>query len=167
MNVVAKVGDFFAIPLSSTVWGCGVVARKWKSELYLVLFEETFNNLEKIREVEINRLTPCLASSSLDAKIWHGHWPVMHERADVSKLAQPIFKVAEANKVIAESFDRKFRRPIDVEIANQLSYRKGVAPVRLENALRAHHGISEWDKIFDELRYDLAIAVNHIVDMNE
>ncbi len=165
MSVTAKAGDLFAVPLSPTAWGVGVVARKWKSELYLVLFEEKFDDLEKIRTVQVEGLTPCLASSSLDAKIWHGHWPVMREGLDTSTLVQPIYKVEEASGMIAESFDRKFRLPIDANVANHLSYRKGVAPVRLENALKAHHGLGQWDAIFDELGYGLVIASTRAVDI--
>lgn len=163
MSIAAKVGDLFAVPLSPTAWGAGVVARKWKSELYLVFFKEQFNDLDKIRIVEIGALTPCLASSSLDAKIWHGHWPVVREGIDTSILVQPIYKVEEPGGMIAESFDRKYRCAIDADTAELLTYRKVVAPVRLENALKACHGIGQWDSIFDELSYDLAVASTRVL----
>lgn len=35
---------------------------------------------------------------------------------------------------------------------DRLSYRKVVAAVRLENALKAHFGLKDWDPIFDEMR---------------
>ncbi|WP_284530450.1 hypothetical protein [Microbacterium sp. T2.11-28] len=40
----------------------------------------------------------------------------------------------------------------DLEI-EQLPYRKVVAPVRLERALRAAHGLEPWLDHYDELHY--------------
>lgn len=165
MSITAKVGDLFSVPLGPASWGVGVVARKWKSELYLVLFKERFDALEKVGSVEIETLTPLFASSSLDAKIWHGHWPVVREGVDISMIVQPVYKVEEPSGIVAESFDRKFRREIDAHIAEQLNYRKGVAPVRLENALKAYHGLAQWDSAFDELSYDLAIASDRVTSV--
>lgn len=164
MSIDAKIGDLFSIPLNTTgSYGLGIVAGKYKSELYLVLFEERFDDSLTIAKVQVSTLTPLFASSSLDAKIWHGHWPIVREGIDTSEIAQPVYKVEEPSGFIAESFDRKFRKVIDINVAKQLNYRKGVAPIRLENALKAHHGLAQWDNIFDELSYTTVMKSNQIL----
>ena len=160
MSTIAKAGDFFAIPLSPDFWGCGVVALERKKELYLVIFEETFESLDGLNKVNIEELTPFFSSSSLDAKIWNDHWPVIGKGLNVSALEQPIYKVEEGGRLIAESFDGKRRFLIGEHEAANIPYRKVVAPVRLENALKAHHGLINWNPIYDELRYFLVQSAN-------
>ena len=156
MSITAKKGDLFSIPLDEKFCGLGVVAEKWEKELYIVLFEEKFDITADLSEVELNKLTPILASSSLDAKIWHGHWPIVSRGCDTSKITQPIYKVEEPSEIIAESFDRAYRKQVSVDVADKLRYRKGVAPVRLEKALKSFHGIGDWVPMFEELRFTYA-----------
>ena len=58
-----------------------------------------------LNKVNIEELTPFFSSSSLDAKIWNDHWPVIGKGLNVSALEQPIYKVEEGGRLIAESFD--------------------------------------------------------------
>jgi hypothetical protein len=102
MSIIAKVGDLFSIPFNSTSFGLGVVAGKWNDELYLVLFKESFNDMGMAGKVPLNELTPILASSSLDAKLWHGHWPIIARGLDISMIKQPIYKVSEPSGIVAE-----------------------------------------------------------------
>jgi hypothetical protein len=163
--ITAKVGDLFSVPLNSEFWGVGIVSGRWKSELYLILFKEKFDSIDKLRNVDIESLTPLFSSSSLDAKIWHGHWPVVRVGVDTSRFVQPIYKIEEPIGFVAESFDRTIRRAIDPTLAEHFALRKGVAPVRLENALKAFHGLVPWDSVFDELKYDLAVTSNRFIGM--
>lgn len=164
MNISAKIGDLFCIPLDATSFGAGVVAGKWQSELYLVLFKEVFADSQAFGELGAGSLTPIFASSSLDAKIWHGHWPLITRNADISWIVQPLYKVEEPGGTVAESFDRKFRRSINPSAAARLRYRRSVAPVRLENALKAYHGYKVWEPAFDELAYEKVVESNGVVD---
>ena len=154
MSISAKVGDVFLVPLDSQTNGVGVVAAKWKEELYLVLFAERIESAMSHSSIDIDRLTPYLASSSLDAKIWHGHWPVVQSGVNVSALIQPFYKVEERSGWVLESFDRKIRRNITAINSQSLDYRKTVAPVRLESALKASFKLAEWDPIYEELKYE-------------
>lgn len=162
MSITAKKGDFFSIPIDEKLCCLGVVAEKWKKELYIVLFEQKFDSAVDLCEVELNKLTPILASSSLDAKIWHGHWPIVSRGFDTSNILQPIYKIEEPSEIIAESFDRSFRKPVSASVADKLRYRKSVAPVRLEKALKSFHGIGDWIPMFDELRFAYVEESNRI-----
>ncbi len=153
MGTTAKKGDLFSIPLDEKYFCLGVVAEKWEKELYIVLFEEKFDNTADLSEVKLEKLTPIFASSSLDAKIWHGHWPIVRRGCDTSKIIQPIYKVEEPGGIVVETFDRKFRKRVGSDVSDRLRYRKGVAPVRLEKAIKSYHGFGEWDSMFEELRF--------------
>lgn len=160
VGVVARRGDLFAVPLGDGSFGVGVVASMWMKELYLVLFAERFANEEQAASAQLEQLTPILASSSLDAKIWHRHWPILRRGVNATMLPQPVYKVEEPSGFVAESFDRESRRHIDADVATLLDYRRGVAPVRLEKALKAHHGLAQWDSSFDELAYSRVLRSN-------
>lgn len=154
MGIKAKIGDLFMIPLDQDAFGLGLVAGKWKDELYLIVFRDKFHQKSDLSEIPIESLSPLLASSSLDAKIWHGHWPIIRENVNVSCFSQPIYKIDEPNGIMAETFDRKSRWEIDSDVVSRLRYRKTVAPIRLENAFKASSGVSVWEPIFDELLYE-------------
>jgi hypothetical protein len=156
----AALGDLFLIPLNAQFAGAGVVAGKWNAELYLVIFEEQFEISSTPAEIDTNRLTPLFASSSLDAKIWHGHWRVISRGLDTKRFIQPTYRIEEPSGWVIESFDRKVRRSVKASEAEIFPYRKTVAPIRLENALKAHFGLTPWEPIFDDLKY-MNILENH------
>lgn len=163
MGIITKIGDLFTIPLGDISFGLGIVVNNWNGELYLVLFKEQFDNLDSACKAQINELTPIFASSSLDAKLWHGQWKIIRNNIDVSMIMQPIYKVEEPQGTLAESFDRKFRKVINPIDAERLDYRATVAPIRLENALLAYHGIGEWNPIFEKLYFANVIESNKII----
>ncbi len=166
MSVIVNQGDVFLIPLDAKWYGVGVVASKWKGELYLVLFSERTVSKSAV-DAPLASFTPVLASSSLDAKLWHGHWPIVGKLARLSSLMQPIYKVEERGGIVAESFDRSQRIPVSDGDAKHLHYRKTVAPIRLENALKAFHGLIPWIPAFDELRYTPSVNSHAIINVEE
>lgn len=162
MGVRVKTGDLFCVPLNDAAFGLGVIAANWHSELYIVLFAETVSG-PQAADINTAMLAPLLASSSLDAKLFTGDWPVIQRGTDSTALSQPIYKVEEPDGTLAESFDRKLRIPVSANVAERLQYRKGVAPVRLERALQAHHGFGEWLAHFDELLYVNVLRSNLVL----
>lgn len=112
IGISLNKGDLFAVPLEANSFGAGVVAGKWMEELYLVIFKERFGDLEAVRTANVRELSPLLASSSLDAKLWHGHWPVVRHGVGTRWIMQPIYKIEEPGGLRAESFDREFRKVV-------------------------------------------------------
>lgn len=163
MKIKAEVNDVFAIKLDERNVCLGLVAAKWKTELYILIFREAIETSHALPDVRVSELTPCFASPSLDALIWHGHWPIIQKKVVVSAILQPFYKVSEPQGIVAESFDRKIRIHTSEEEAKILKYRKGVAPIRLEKAIRSLHGQVPWESTFDELKYDYVLASNALV----
>ena len=163
MGVRAKPGDLFLIPLEDKVHGVGVVAAKWKSELYLVVFSETVADAGALVDLGVETLTPLFATSSLDAKLWHRHWPIVKRCESLGGIQQPIYKVQESSGWVAESFDRSFRVAVGEDVAAELRFRKCVAPIRIERGLKAHAGDGDWLPAYDDLLYREVLKSREVV----
>ena len=104
------------------------------------------------------------AALTLDAKIHHGDWPIIGNRKEnIGTIPQPWFKVWVEGQTYVEARDRSVIRPATTEEATALRLRTVVAPVRLEKALKAFHGIGEWQPRFDELRAEYAAESANLI----
>lgn len=109
--------------------------------------------LQEIVKGEIRFLAP-----SLDAKIWHGDWKVVgNVPPDLSRIPFPPSKVAldRSDNFYIVSYDKKRKRPADpLEIAS-VPFRSTIAPIRLEKALQAAHGVGPWVGDYDRIEYEV------------
>jgi hypothetical protein len=78
-------------------------------------------------------------------------------------IRQPIYKVQETSGWVAESFDRCFRTAVGDEVAAKLRFRKCVAPIRLERALKAHVRDGDWLPAYDDLLYREVLKSRDVV----
>jgi hypothetical protein len=105
----------------------------------------------------VNTAKLLFAALSLDAKIYHGHWPIVgNVKKNLKRIPQPVFKIDQGGRMYLESRDSSIYRPASNSQAERLRYRTIVAPIRLENALKALCGVGEWHPDYDELRADYA-----------
>ena len=91
---------------------------------------------------------------SMDALLFHGHWQVVGHRDVVRGLPWPAYKEGVSPPGTYEIVDhagRLRRRATGAEV-ERLPFRSVVAPIRLEKAIQALHGLSEWNAAYDELR---------------
>ena len=148
-------GDIFSIKINEKEYGVGLVVSQLKYEWYFVLFAEKFDIKNLPSSVTSTLLTPILASSSLDAKIHHKHWEIYAHEENYNTFPLPLYKLEQTNGCVVVSFDEEIRKEfVTKEEEDIFKYRKTVAPVRLEKALKAYHGFGEWDSKYDELRYE-------------
>lgn len=116
-------------------------------------------NLDAVTHSEI-----LLAGNTFDAKIWHGHWPVVGNRLpDMRNIALPNYKEGLPGQCFAESLDLTRRRPATAEEEKILPFRSYVAPVRFEKARKALAGVGEWSPDYDELKYEHARRSSAVV----
>ncbi len=150
-------GDVFLIPISDSTMGIGQIADVLTQELYLVVFKETWSAANPPVAADVANCTPLFSSLSLDAKIWNGDWKVLGNcNENLGTIAIPMYKVNISGRMYLESYRGEGRRAATEDELRRLRYRKTVAPVRLEKALKATHGYGEWHTAFDELYYDYA-----------
>ncbi|MFD2134574.1 Imm26 family immunity protein [Novosphingobium resinovorum] len=150
-------GDVFLITLDGERYGIGQLAGDWKGELYVVIFDKVVSSNASSADIDDEPLL--FAAVSLDANLHHGDWRIIGNRAsNVEALPQPWFKVNVEGRTFVEARDRSVTRPAAEAEAASLRLRTVVAPVRLENAIKAISGICEWQPRFEELRADYAIS---------
>jgi hypothetical protein len=157
-GVKASVGDVFQIPISHERVGYGQVLASIKpNPLYIGVFEPLFPGRSVPALDEILESPILLLANSLDAKIWHGHWPIVgRARPVLDGIPFPAFitSIGRRNDYYLISYDGTKRRPAQASEVARFDKRTTVAPMRLENALKAHHGLMPWEPHFDLLKID-------------
>jgi hypothetical protein len=158
-KVKPKVGDVFQIPVSAEVSGFGQILAQYEREMLLmVIFAYQTKNSENPPLEQIVASPPLLIGNSLDAKIWHGHWPVIgNVPPDLSRFPLPHYKVQIGQDMCVENYNSDRARPATESELARLAFRKCVAPIRLEKALKAHYGFGVWEESFDSLRAEVAM----------
>jgi hypothetical protein len=157
MSQKASVGDVFLIQIDRSRFGLGQIIGDWKGELYVVIYDAV-HTTETVDPKSVFFEKPLFAALTLDAKIHHGDWRIIgNVPENLDRLPQPVFKVNRNGQIFLESRDRSVSRPASDSEEKALRLRTVVAPVRLENALKAHNGVGVWNPRFDELRADYAV----------
>lgn len=163
MSQKAQVGDVFLIRIDDLKFGIGQIAGDWKGELYIVIYDAVYDS-ENVDPANVEAVQPLFAALSLDAKIHNGDWPIIGNiTSNLDRIPQPVFKVNQGGQTFLESRDRSLTRPVSHAEAEALRLRTVVAPVRLENALKASLGIGDWHPKFDDLRADYAYESSRLI----
>lgn len=149
-----RVGDVFSVPLDDQRFGLGqVVATFGKDAYFFALFEPAFERAEEPDLEQAVRAPVAVLALSLDAKIAAGDWVVLGNRPVADGMPLPAFKemVGGPDRVDVVDFSGERRRRAQGEEAEWLPNRKVVAPVRLEKALKAMHGLEPWNDAYAAL----------------
>ena len=164
MGIEAKVGDVFLIPLDeSSCAGGQVISIRGENELYLAVFGQRLSKDETDPELATSG-APRLLGLSFDAKLWHGHWPIIGNLTEkVGAYPQPNYKVRSAGVLSFQSRDAAVTRPITDEEAKILEDRTVCDAAVIEDAIKATFGIVEWSEHYDNLRADYAIASSKLL----
>jgi hypothetical protein len=148
------VGDVFSVPLDDQRFGLGqVVATYGEDAYFFALFEPAFTRGEQLDLERVVRTPVALLALSLDAKIAVGDWVVLGNQTVAEDMPLPAFKemVGGPERVDVVDFSGKRRRRAEGGEAEWLPNRKIVAPVRLEKALKAKHGLEPWNEAYGAL----------------
>jgi hypothetical protein len=91
----------------------------------------------------------------MDALLHHGYWQVIGNAPVDGTISFPAYKEATAPGVfdVVDHLDTSRRRATPEE-ADRLPFRKVVAPIRVQHAFEALHGMRPWSSEYNELRYD-------------
>jgi len=164
MGIQVKVGDVFLVPLDDKSWAFGQLVSAWNDELYIAVFNEQTQAQEADPYLIVEK-KPIFLTLTLDAKLFHGHWPVIGNIKDnISNFPQPVYKVRQSGIVYLESRDRTFTRPASLNECRAVSYRTVASPALVEKAIQAHFGMGEWmpeyEKFSADYAYDSTLLLN-------
>ena len=149
-----KTGDVFAVPIDEARVGVGqIVATYGKDAYYFAIFDVTASDLGSIDLEQAPQQRVVFLALSLDAKLAAGHWSIVGHRPVREGMPLPAFKetVGSPDRIDVVDYSGERRRPAQAAEVELLSNRKVVAPVRLEKALRAKHGLEPWTEAYSDL----------------
>lgn len=165
-----KEGDLFSISIKDKGFGLGQIIKiPNKETLSVIIYEELFENFDgnKIGEIVIN-CNPLFFGNTFDAKFYHRHWIVLdNNKVNLTSIKLPYYKIGSFPLYVEDFYEKRVKRASREE-KEKLIFRKYVAPVRLENALLAYHGLKEWkDDLFNPLLYSYNISSDKLVNMHD
>jgi hypothetical protein len=148
------LGDVFTIPVDDARQGVGqIVGTYGKDAYYFAVYDCVAPERNSVDVNEALRARVLFLALSVDAKLAAGHWTVIDHREVPDVIRLPAYKeaVGGPGRVDVVDYSGKQRRLASESEAELLPNRKVVAPVRLERALRAKHGLEPWVEAYSEL----------------
>lgn len=156
-----QVGDVFLLPIQGDQFGVGqVIARYRQTELfYMAVYDCVVHGPpESVRISDCSFGEILFLTNTFDAILAAGRWPVIGNMNPPADVPFPAYKVVQSGKVIVEDWSADVRRKARPGEAELLDNRGGVAPIRLQKALQAHHRVIPWDPSFTELTREYVAA---------
>lgn len=153
MGVRSRIGDVFLVPLHDD-YSVGQVIDKYKASIYVIMFNRR-TSLEAARSLDVASLEPIFASLTFDAFLFHEMWPVVFSDKEAAKARlRPLFKVRIDGRHYVESFEGEQLRPATRRDEEILRYRNITAPIGLDHAVKAFHGLEPWQLRYEDFRYE-------------
>lgn len=161
------LGDIFTIPLGNGEFGFGHVVTDYNKRsggFMMAVYDlklEDANNLVFAHFGETNLL---LLGFTFDAKIYHKDWQIIGNFTEnIERIKMPYFRLGlPSDNAQIVNYKGEILSEIDDSTFEKLRYKSEIAPIRYENALKAHYGIQEWKDDYDKLLYKYAIDSNEV-----
>jgi hypothetical protein len=157
-KIKVHVGDVFQIPVSKDCSGFGQVLANDAGMLLMAIFDQRAGgdrhpSLESIVSADL-----LFIANSPDAKIWHGHWPIIGNVApDRARIPLPKYKVGRGGEMYVENYEANKTRVATPEELALLDLRSSWSPEILEDALKAQWGLGPWNDHYNRLRAENAL----------
>lgn len=149
-----KTGDVFQMPTPDGRHGIGQIARGGVV-MWIVVFRDLFTELPTPQDLGASDLL--LSAWTTDAFFFHGRWIVFSNYpVEEERIPRPSYIVQQDGEFFVDSFDGSSLRPASQADLKLLKYRPNIAPIRMQDALLAHHGFGTWNPDYDELTVETA-----------
>jgi hypothetical protein len=167
-KIKLEFGDVFSIPLDGNEFGFGQVMSPYnkKSGGFMI---GVFNyKASIIKNLDLNKLCSSellFLGLTFDAKIYHNDWIVIGNHINnLDSIKKPYFKIGiMPNELYMVNYKGEIIKEITEDVFNNLMYLTEIAPIRYENALKAHFGLQDWKKEdYDKLLYENSVISNEI-----
>lgn len=152
------VGDIFTIPLADGDVAVGQVVARYLAAYYLAVFGTRVSGGGEFDLDWISKQDLAFVVLTLDAKFVNGDWCVVGS-GPVASVPLPAYKeMVRPGEWDVVDYSGELRRPATAGEARALPNRTVVAPVRLEKAIRARHGLEPWLDHYAELEPPVALT---------
>ncbi|WP_336719161.1 Imm26 family immunity protein [Chryseobacterium mucoviscidosis] len=157
-----KIGDVFTIPIDNNEFGIGqiVYMPSHKHNFIMIVFDKKYNLKEDVDFDSLKDLKILFLGYTVDAKLYHKHWEIIgNNLANLSSVKFPFYKLGLPNDDYPDGarlvdHEGNVLASIDKYTFENLSYESEVAPIRFQNALKAHFGMQEWiSDDYDKILY--------------
>lgn len=152
-----KEGDLFKMQISESSYAIGqILSIPKKDSLTVIVFEGLYNTTSSPNPDEITQEQILFLANTFDAKFYHKHWVIFANYPNnLHNIGLPIYKLGTENSPQYEDF---FQNQLPSNTINsiekdKIGYRNYVAPIRVENAVKAFYKIEEWKTDYDKLLY--------------
>lgn len=151
MKIRVKTGDIFQIPITDIEFCFGQVVVNNKGVLRVITFDRLHNHGDHPTAEQLLKSKIVLLTDTMDAKIWNGDWKVYLNAPIIdTDLPRPNFKVGLDPVFITNYFGQKLRIATKQEEVFY-DHKFSVAPIRVQNAMKAYFKFADWDADFDKL----------------
>jgi hypothetical protein len=152
-----RVGDVFSIPLDDERVGYGQIVHRWGKSgghFYFAVFDGAHPRDEDVELDAVLSEPLAFLALSMDPLLVNGHWRVVGNRdVDPEGFPWPDYREGVSPGVfeIVDYTGQRRRRATERE-AEKVPFRTVVAPILVEDALKARYGLVPWDHGYDKLR---------------
>ena len=153
-----KTGDIFKIPISEVSNAIGqIISTAQKGSLTVIIFEGLYNVNSIIDPEEVTKERVLFFANTFDAKFYHKHWPTtVNYISNIRNICLPVYKLGIEDSLRYEDF---FMKSLTEEVLaiiqkSKVGYRSYVAPIRVENAVKAYYKLADWMDEYDGLLYE-------------
>ncbi|UKB82742.1 immunity 26/phosphotriesterase HocA family protein [Chryseobacterium sp. MEBOG06] len=151
-------GDVFAIPLGNSEFGLGQIINfpKTSDAFIVVIFNEKIAELNEFDKINIDDLKIIFLGYTFDAKLYYKDWQIIGNYKDnIQSIPLPFFKLGTSDDARLVDYKSKVLKHLDESQFDELVYKSEIAPIRYENALKAHFGLQEWiPEDYDKILYE-------------
>lgn len=157
-----KKGDIFNIKISSTNFAMGQIINLSKDGLTIIVFEGLYPSSIIPNFTELVNENILLFANTFDAKFYHKHWEIIGNYIlNLNDIKLPVYKLGTDEDLRYEDF---FMKPISdktlfLNCKEKIGYRNFVAPVRIENAIKAYYKLIDWNDDYEKLLYENLITI--------
>jgi hypothetical protein len=164
MNNAINSGLVFAIPLAEKTFGFGQLIAWQRPIFYMAGYDMNADSPDPNGQ-DITRAAPALLGNFFDILIRSGRWlPI--GKMETPKVPFPCFKIRTEDSFRVESWDRQQMREATSDECSALQFRSNHSAIVLENALKAHFGLSPWEPRFDSLKVDAVAKSSRMFSHN-
>jgi len=156
-------GDVFTIPLNDKEVGFGQVVApydKTSGGFMVAVFDFKADDTQNISLNDVCNSELLFLGFTFDAKIYHKDWVLMGNYTDnIKTIVMPYFRLGTPpNDIYIVNYKGERLKSISENVFAELAYQTEIAPIRYQNALKAHFGYGEWkSEDYDKLLYSRSI----------